>query len=118
MINSFTKTSQALIKEWPEIFENIEINTIPVMYLDKVTIEFITGRVWEVDVKNHLDTMEVDTINDLLRELFAEYKDEIKHYKYTFDVELLKAVLINLGLTVLKTEKITGYRNHILIAQK
>ena len=90
MINSLATTSKALIKEWPEIFENIEINAIPVMYLDKVTIEFITGRVWEVDIKNHLDTLGVDTINELLRELFAEYEDEIKHYKYTFDVKLLK----------------------------
>jgi len=90
VINSFATTSKALIKEWPEIFENIEINAIPVMYLDKVIIEFITGRVWEVDIKNHLDTLGVDTINELLRELFTEYKDEIKHYKYTFDVALLR----------------------------
>ena len=88
MINS--ESAKALIKEWPEVFENIQINALPVMYLDKVIIKFITGMIWEVDVKNYLDTLEATTIQDLLEELISEYKDEIKDIKYTFDIELLK----------------------------
>ena len=90
MTNSLSKTSEALIEEWPEVFENIEISAIPVMYLDKVTIRFLTGMVWEVDVRNHLETISADTIQDLLQELFAEYEKEIKELEYNFDIEQLK----------------------------
>lgn len=90
MINSLAKTSAALINEWPEVFENVEINAIPVMYLDKVTIKFMTGIVWEVDVKNYLDLLEADTIHDLLQELYSEYKNEIKDFEYSFNMEQLR----------------------------
>lgn len=98
MINSLSKTAEALVKEWPEIFENVEINAIPVMYLDKVTIKFITGMIWEVDIKNYLDSFAVETIHDLLQELFIEYKNEIDDIEYAFNIDHLKndiAILSN-----------------------
>lgn len=60
------------------------------MYLDKVTIKFMTGIVWEVDVKNYLDLLEADTIHDLLQELYSEYKNEIKDFEYSFNMEQLR----------------------------
>lgn len=101
MINSLAKITETLVKEWPEAFEHVEINSIPVMYLDKVSIEFITGMIWEVDIKNYLDKLEATTIQDLLKELFSEYKEEIKDVEYTFDVEQLKKDIHNLSNKIL-----------------
>jgi len=32
-------------KQWPEIFENIELSTIPILYLHSVRITFNDGKI-------------------------------------------------------------------------
>ncbi len=79
-----------MINEWPEVFEDMQVNTIPIAYLDYVQLTFKTGMIWKIDIKNYLNTLEADTIADLLQELFAEYKNEIKTLKYKLNTETLK----------------------------
>ena len=79
-----------LIKEWPEVFEDMYMNTMPVAYLDSVRLDFIDGRVWEIDVKNELTKQTADGIADVLLNTLQEYKDEIKKIDFKVDVTRLK----------------------------
>ncbi len=86
----FFNDQDYLINEWPEVFEDMQVNTIPVAYLDYVQLTFKTGMIWKIDIKNYLNTLEADTIADLLRELLNEYKNEIKTLKYKLNTDTLK----------------------------
>lgn len=90
MIKFLISTTKKLIKEWPEIFKDVEVKTIPIVYLDNVIIHFTTGMVWDVDIKNHLDSLTVEDIQNILHELFTEYNTEIKNIEYVFDIDKLK----------------------------
>lgn len=100
MINLLSKTPDYLINAWPEVFEGLNITTIPVMYLDTLTIEFMTGMVWEVDVKNYFDLLKESELNSILKDLFAEYDSEIKNVEYFFDVTQLKHDILSLTRTI------------------
>jgi hypothetical protein len=78
------------VKEWPEVFEDLYMNTMPVAYLDSVRLDFTDGRVWEIDVKNELTKQTADGIADVLINTLQEYKDEIKKIDFKVDVERLK----------------------------
>jgi len=78
------------VKEWPEVFEDLYMNTMPVAYLDSVRLEFTDGRVWEIDVKNELTKQAADGIADVLINTLQEYKDEIKKIDFKVDVDRLK----------------------------
>jgi hypothetical protein len=78
------------VKEWPEVFEDLYMNTMPVAYLDSVRLEFTDGRVWEIDVKNELTKQTADGIADVLIGTLQEYKDEIKKIDFKVDVDRLK----------------------------
>ena len=78
------------MKEWPEVFEDLYMNTMPVAYLDSVRLDFIDGRVWEIDVKNELTKQTADGIADILLNTLQEYKDEIKKIDFKVDVSRLK----------------------------
>jgi hypothetical protein len=78
------------VKEWPEVFEDLYMNTMPVAYLDSVRLEFTDGRVWEIDVKNELTKQTADGIADVLINTLQEYKDEIKKIDFKVDVDRLK----------------------------
>jgi len=90
MPNPLFKPPRHLVKEWPEVFEDLYMNTMPVAYLEKVHLEFADGRIWEIDVKEELTKQTPDNIADVLVSTLQEYKDEIKKIDFKVDIEKLK----------------------------
>ena len=90
MPNPLFKPPRHLVKEWPEVFEDLYMNTMPVAYLDRIHLEFADGRVWEIDVKTELTKQTPDSIADVLINTLQEYKDEIKKIDFKVDIDKLK----------------------------
>ena len=95
MPNPFFRPPKHLIKEWPEVFEDLYMNTMPVAYLDFIYLEFANGRVWEIDVKDQLKTSDAEDIADRLLETLQEYKDDIKNIDFKVDVSRLRKDIID-----------------------
>lgn len=91
----YFKPPRHLVKEWPEVFDDLYMDTMPVAYVDTMIIEFNDGRVWSIDVKNKLETMDPDTVADKLFGTLKEYKDTIKTIDFKIDVERLKGDIKN-----------------------
>ena len=79
-----------MVKEWPEVFEDLYMNTMPVAYLILLRLEFINGRIWEIDVQEQLANAEADEIANKLLNIFQEYRNDIKKIDFQIDVERLK----------------------------
>lgn len=79
-----------LVKEWPEVFEDLYMNTMPVAYLDLIIIEFDDGKIWEIDINDQLLTIDPDTISQRLLDTMNEYKDRIKKLDFKINIEKLK----------------------------
>jgi hypothetical protein len=90
MPNPLFRPPRHLVKEWPEVFEDLYMNTMPVAYLDTIHLEFADGRVWQIDIKDQLKEEKPDAIADRLLETLAEYKDEIKKIDFKVDIDRLK----------------------------
>jgi hypothetical protein len=79
-----------LIKEWPEVFEDMYMNTMPVAYLKNVRLEFNNGRIWEIDIQEQLGNATNDIVAEKLLDTFTEYKEEITKVDFTIDIQRLK----------------------------
>jgi hypothetical protein len=90
MPNPLFRPPRHLVKEWPEVFEDLYMNTMPVAYLDLVHLEFKDGRVWEIDVHTELEKQKPEDIADILLNTLQEYKNEITKIDFKVDVERLK----------------------------
>jgi len=90
MPNPLFRPPRHLVKEWPEVFEDLYMNTMPVAYLDTIHLEFADGRVWQIDIKDQLKEENPDAIADRLLETLSEYKDEIKKIDFKVDIDRLK----------------------------
>ncbi len=84
------KPPKNIIKEWPEVFEDMYMNTMPVAYLNNIKLEFNNGRIWELRVPDMLAKSDPDEVADKLVELFQEYHEEIKKIDFEIDIEKLK----------------------------
>jgi hypothetical protein len=101
MPNPLFKPPRHLVKEWPEVFEDLYMNTMPVAYLDSVRLDFTDGRVWEIDVRTELTKQSPDGIAEILLSTLQEYKDEIKKIDFKVDIEKLKKDILDSTKTIL-----------------
>lgn len=79
-----------LVKQWPEVFEDMYMNTMPLLYLNSVQIKFKDGRIWEIDIKEQLLIFDPDTVVDKILGMFEEYNQEIEDIDFDIDTEKLK----------------------------
>jgi hypothetical protein len=92
---NFFKPPKDLIQEWPEVFDDLYMSTMPVEYLHSIRLEFSNGRVWEISVEDHLDKSHTQTITDRLISTLNEYRDDIKRVDFQVDIDRLKDDIIN-----------------------
>ncbi len=90
MPNPLFRPPRHLVKEWPEVFEDLYMNTMPVTYIDLIHLEFSDGRVWQIDVKGQLSENDADSVAERLMMTIAEYKDTISKIDFKIDVDRLK----------------------------
>ena len=88
--NPLFKPPRHLVKEWPEVFEDLYMNTMPVAYLEFVHLEFANGRVWQIDIREQLDHTDADAVATKLLDTMNEYKDEITKLDFKIDIAKLK----------------------------
>jgi hypothetical protein len=86
----YFKPPKHLVEEWPEVFKDLYMDTMPVAYVDKMMIEFTDGRIWEIDIKEQLKKENPDALAKKLLATLAEYKDTVKNLDFKINVELLK----------------------------
>ena len=79
-----------MVKEWPEIFEDLYMNTMPVAYLILLRLEFTDGRIWELNIQEQLVNAEPNDVADKLLSIFQEYRKDIKKIDFQMDIERLK----------------------------
>ena len=79
-----------LIKEWPEVFEDMYMNTMPVAYLKSVRLEFNNGRIWEFDIQEQLVNEPNEVVAEKLLDTFQEYRNDITKVDFAIDIQRLK----------------------------
>ena len=85
---SSKKLPQDIINHWPEVFDDVEIDVVPLEYLDSVRVQFTDGKVWDIDVNTKKNR--VEDLEKSLDELFEQYQDHIKNVDFRLNTEKVK----------------------------
>jgi len=81
------KLPKEVIDHWPDVFEDVDVDVIPIEYLYSIRITFSDGITWDVDLDK--DSIEED-IEKSIEDLLVEYEDEITHIDFRLDTEKVK----------------------------
>lgn len=100
MPNPLFKPPRHLVKEWPEVFEDLYMNTMPVAYLDYVRIDFQDGRIWEINVSDQLAEKTPEEIADALLNTMSEFKNEITKLDFKVNIQKLKKDILDQSKTI------------------
>lgn len=101
MHKKYFKPPKDVIKEWPEVFEEIYMSSMPIKYIHGVELTFQDGRVWEIDVPEQLDLVDEDDILDKLSEGIKDFQEEIVTINFQVDIDRLKQDILKLTKNIL-----------------
>jgi hypothetical protein len=77
-----------LVEQWPEVFDDMPMNSMPLAYLNSIEIEFADGRLWSISIKEMLQNRSVDDVVENLLSILDDL--DIKNVEFDVDVERLK----------------------------
>lgn len=76
-----------VIKQWPDVLKDIDIDVVPVEYLESIRVTFNDGKVWDIDTKKN---PEGTNIESAMESLMEEYEDVIKSVDFRLDTARVK----------------------------
>jgi hypothetical protein len=84
-----TSTGKSLPKEvidcWPEVFSEIQLNVLPLKYLNTILINFKDGKTWEVKITAEARKDGWTVFEKQLSELVKNYEDSIDNVDFKLD---------------------------------
>lgn len=85
---SSKRLPEEVIRHWPEVFDDVEIDVVPLEYLDSVRVQFVDGKTWDIDINTSKN--KVEDLEKSLDDLFQEYQDHIKTVDFRLNTEKVK----------------------------
>lgn len=76
-----------VIKQWPDVLKDIDIDVVPVEYLESIKVTFKDGKVWEIDTKKNSENTNIE---QAMESLMEEYEDVIKSVDFRLDTVRVK----------------------------
>ncbi len=76
-----------VIKQWPDVLKDIDIDVVPVEYLESIRVTFKDGKVWEIDTKKNSENTNIE---QAMESLMEEYEDVIKSVDFRLDTAKVK----------------------------
>lgn len=94
-----------VIDHWPEIFGEITLNVVPVVYLHTVQITFKNKKVWEIEFDKEKN-LSWDDVEIQLKELVSKYEDDIESIDFKLDTVRIKKDISSHTRKFLKNKKL------------
>lgn len=98
-----SKLPPEVINHWPEVFEDIDVNVVPLEYLHSIRVSFADGKIWDIDIDK--SRSKVQNLEQALEDLFDEYQDAIQHVDFRLDTERVKRDITNRTKRFLKVRR-------------
>jgi len=90
MPKKFFRPPEKVVNEWPEIFEDMYMSTMPLYYTKSMQIKFDNGRIWQLNIQELVVEHGSDELSTKLLKTFKEYQQDITGVDFEIDIDKLK----------------------------
>lgn len=84
------KLSQEKEQYWQDIFDEVDMEYLPIEYVSRILIKFQDNTTWDINIDDSRKKQPIDQIENSLEELFDEYDDQIETIDFRLDLERIK----------------------------
>ena len=84
------KLSKTVIESWPEIFEDVSLNVVPIQYLCSIHVKFKDQKIWDINIKQEHRQEQWQVIEKNIQEIIKTYKKNIESIDFKLDTDKIK----------------------------
>jgi hypothetical protein len=95
-----------VIKDWPEVFEDVRLNVVPLGYLHTVLVNFKDGKTWEIRITQQTKKGGWEAFEKNLAELVKNYEATIDNIDFKLDTTRVKKDIERSTQKFLKKKKL------------
>lgn len=85
------KLPKQVVDQWPEILGDIEVDVLPLEYLHTIRVQFLNGKIWEIDIDKSKKTNDYPVLEELIEGIFEEYDEQIDSVDFRLDTTRIKS---------------------------
>ena len=106
MLRQTKPLPKEVVAHWPEVFEEVSLNVLPLLYLHSVVINFKDNKSWEIKLTTKIKKDGWDSFQQSLSELLTSYEDQIDDVDFKLDAVKVKKDVEKLTNKFLKKQKL------------
>ena len=106
MLTQIKPLPKDVIDVWPEVFEEVTIKTLPLLYLHSVIVNFKDSKSWEIKLTAKIKKEGWDSFWESLNELLTSYNENIDDVEFKMDAVKVKKDVEKLTSKFLKKQKL------------
>lgn len=95
-----------VIDLWPEIFQEVELNVVPLNYVHIIEITFKNNKVWNIDFKKNSKLQSFEEFEKEIKSIIKNYETEIKSIDFKLDTDRIKRDISKSTRKFLKNKKL------------
>ena len=103
MPKKLNKLPPEVIDHWPEVFDDITIDVVPIEYLNSIRVSFTDGKIWDINIDTK--KTKVEDLEKSIDDLFEQYQDVIQNVDFRLDTTKVKQDITNRTRKFLKLRK-------------
>ena len=86
-----SKLPPEIVNHWPEVFDAIEIKSVPIEYINSINVFFNNGKIYTIDVsREKTKYKDSESLETSLETFFQEYDNVIKSIDFSIDTPKVK----------------------------
>ena len=78
---------------WQDIFDSIDMEYLPLEYVEKILITFNDGTIWDIDINDSRKKQTIEQIEKSLDELFELYESKMDKIDFRLDLKRIQSDL-------------------------
>lgn len=86
-------TSPNTEEYWQDIFDSIDMEYLPLEYVEKIVITFNDGTIWDIDINDSRKKQTIEQIEKSLDELFELYESKMDTIDFRLDLKRIQSDL-------------------------
>lgn len=85
-----TELPKDVIAHWPEVFQDVRVEAVPIEYLHSVRVSFKGGKIWDIDIERSREKHSSLDLESVLEQMFKEYDEHIINVDFRLDTDRIK----------------------------
>jgi hypothetical protein len=98
------RSPEQVAGSWPGVLDEIDIQVVPVEYVQTVEVKFDGGDTWIIDIDRE-DQANKEDLENSIETLIEQYEDTIDGVNFVLDVEKIKSDVTKRTKSFMKKRK-------------